>query len=305
MDVAIVTILNGLVYGLLLFMIAAGLTVVFGMMGVLNFAHTAFYMIGAYVGFVVTRQLGFGFGLIVAPVVVGLLGLFVEKYLLRRVHTYGHAQELLLTFGLAFVLAEVVKLLFGPFPVSYRMPTELRFIAFHIGDIGYPFARIFVACVSVAMFVVIFLLIRFTRLGLVVRAASENAAITSALGHNVPYVFSGLFAFAAALAGLGGAVGGAVYSTSPQMAAELAIIVFIVVVIGGLGSLVGAFVGALVLGLATSFSISTDATLADLLGSIAIPAPDMIPFNVPFSATAGVMPYIIMLVVLLMPKKAG
>ena len=304
MDVAIVTVLNGLVYGLLLFMIAAGLTVVFGMMGVLNFAHTAFYMIGAYVGFVVSRHLGFGYGLIVAPVVVGLLGLFVEKYLLRKVHAFGHAQELLLTFGLAFVLAEIVKLVFGPFPVSYRMPGEMRFIAFHVGEIGYPFARLFVGFVSVAMFAVIFLLIRFTRLGLVVRAASENAPMTSALGHNVPYVFSGLFAFAAGLAGLGGAVGGAVYSTSPQMAAELAIIVFIVVVIGGLGSLVGAFVGALVLGLATSFSISSDATLSDLLGFVSIPAPDMIPFNIPLSATAGVMPYIIMLVVLLMPKKA-
>jgi branched-chain amino acid transport system permease protein len=305
LDILVVTVLNGIVYGLLLFMIAAGLTVVFGMMGVLNFAHTAFYMIGAYVGFVMNQVLGFWAGLIVAPIVVGLLALLVEKYLLRKVHAFGHAQELLLTFGLAFVLTEIVKLLFGPFPVSYRMPDELRFIAFHIGDIAYPFARVFIALVSAAMFVAIYLVIHFTRLGLIVRAASENASITSTLGHNVPYVFSGLFAFAGALAGLGGAVGGAVYSTSPQMASELAIIVFIVVVIGGLGSLIGAFVGAIALGLATSFSISTGATFGDLLTSISIAVPDVPPFSIPLSATAGVMPYLVMLAVLLYPKRRG
>ena len=304
MDVAIVTVLNGLVYGLLLFMIAAGLTVVFGMMGVLNFAHTAFYMIGAYTGFVMARSVGFWWGLLAAPIVVGIIGLLVQRYLLRRVHKFGHAQELLLTFGLAFVLTEIVKLIFGPFPVSYRVPSELRFLAFYVGDIGYPFARIFVGIVSVSIFSLIYLLLRFTRVGLIVRAASENPNMVSSLGHNVPYVFTAVFTFAAAIAGLGGAIGGAVYSTSPGMASELAIIVFIVVVIGGLGSVNGAFFGALALGLATSISISSDATLTDLLALFSVQAPNFAPLQIPLSATAGVMPYLVMVAVLLLSKRA-
>jgi branched-chain amino acid transport system permease protein len=301
----VVTLLNGVAYGLLLFMVAAGLTVVFGMMGILNFAHAAFYMVGAYVGFLTTLHAGFWFGLVTAPLAVAALGLLVERQLLARVRSRGHAQELLLTFGLAFVITEIIKIVFGQFPVAYTTPEALRFIAFHIGPVGYPFARVFVALVSGGMFLAIFLLLRFTRIGLVVRAASENPQMTASLGHNVPLVFSGLFAFSSALAGLGGAIGGALYSTSPDMAGELAIIVFIIVVVGGLGSLMGAFIGAIGIGVATSLAISSDATLGDLLSRLSVPYPDVPPLDIPFSSTASVMPYIIMLVVLAMSKRRG
>ena len=129
--------------------------------------------------------------------------------------------------------------------------------------------------------------------------------MTASLGHNVPLVFSGLFAFSSALAGLGGAIGGALYSTSPDMAGELAIIVFIIVVVGGLGSLMGAFIGAIGIGVATSLAISSDATLGDLLSRLSVPYPDVPPLDIPFSSTASVMPYIIMLVVLAMSKRRG
>ncbi len=299
------TLLNGVAYGLLLFMVAAGLTVVFGMMGILNFAHASFYMVGAYVGFLTTLHLGFWYGLIAAPAVVAALGLLVERHLLARVRQLGHSQELLLTFGIAFVINEIIKIVFGQFPVAYTTPEALRFIAFRIGHVGYPFARVFVALVSGGMFLAIFLLLRFTRVGLIVRAASENPRMTASLGHNVPLVFSGLFAFSSALAGLAGAIGGALYSTSPDMADELAIIVFIIVVVGGLGSLVGAFVGAIGIGVATSLAVSSDATLGDLLSKLSIPFPDIPPLDIPFSSTASVMPYLIMLVVLALSKRIG
>jgi branched-chain amino acid transport system permease protein len=305
LDALIVTLLNGVAYGLLLFMIAAGLTVVFGLMGVLNFAHTAFYMVGAYVGFVTTRYAGFWAGLVIAPLLVGALGLVVERTLLAKVRAYGHAQELLLTFGLAYVITEIVKIVFGPFPVAYNTPEALRFLAFHVGAIGYPFARVFVALVSIGIFLVTFAVLRTTRVGLIVRAASENARMVSALGHNVPRIFSGLFAFSAALAGLGGAIGGAIYSTGPAMASDLAIIVFIVVVIGGLGSLNGAFFGAIALGLATSLAVSSDATLGHALRALSVSPPDIGILNIPVSATAGIMPYLVMLAVLLGSKRVA
>src|SRR5260370_33668436 len=117
-----VSVLNGVVDGLLLFMVSAGLTLIFGMMGVLNFAHAWFYMLGAYVGFTLTRHGGFWVGLVLAPVVAGLTGVLVERYMLRRVHKYGHAHELLLTFGLAFIIEEVVKRLYGTGLRSYPSP---------------------------------------------------------------------------------------------------------------------------------------------------------------------------------------
>ena len=134
MEYIIVSILNGVVHGLLLFMVSAGLTLIFGMMGVLNFAHAWFYMLGAYVGFTLTRLGGFWIGLTLAPIVAGFAGILVERYLLRRVHHYGHAHELLLTFGLAFIIEEVIKLFYlgGASYVSYQMPDYMQFRDFRL-----------------------------------------------------------------------------------------------------------------------------------------------------------------------------
>ena len=136
MEYLVVSVLNGVVHGLLLFMVSAGLTLIFGMMGVLNFAHAWFYMLGAYVGLHALRaRLGFWAGLIAAPIIAGVGGVLVERYMLRRVHKYGHAHELLLTFGLAFIIEEVIKLFYGDFPVNYAMPPYMKFAAFtHLRD---------------------------------------------------------------------------------------------------------------------------------------------------------------------------
>ncbi len=301
MDAFLVSLLNGVVYGLLLFMVSAGLTLVFGMMGVLNFAHASFYMVGAYAGYAVSAYLGFWAGLLVGTVGTALVGVLVERHLLQKVRRFGHTQELLLTFGVAFMVEELVKLFFGPYPVSYGIPQALRFTAFSIGEVQYPFYRVLIAGTALTMFGLIFALLRFTRMGLVVRAAVLRPEMVSALGHNVPAVFTGLFAVGSALAGLAGAVGGAFYATSPTMAVELGVIVFVVVVVGGLGSLGGALAASLIIGVAVSCVVSLDSSIGSLLQAAGLT--DLAPtgglLGVPLSATAGVLPYLLMLLVLL------
>jgi branched-chain amino acid transport system permease protein len=234
MEFVIVSILNGVIYGLLLFMVSAGLTLIFGMMGVLNFAHASFYMLGAYAAYAISSRVNFWVGLLVAPAVVGAIGMLVERYLLRKVHAFGHAHELSLTFGLALIFEELIKLFFGNFPVNYQMPDTLRFAAFTIFGTDYPFYRLFIGAVAVIMFIALYILLSQTRIGIVVRAAERLPAMAEALGHNIPVVFTSVFGAGAALAGLAGAVAGAFFPTNPNMALELGVIVFVVVVVGGL-----------------------------------------------------------------------
>src|SRR5690606_8551354 len=256
MDQIVYSLLNGVIYGLLLFMVSAGLTLLFGMMGVLNFAHASFYMLGAYFAYTLQGMLGFWLAVIVSPLLVGLIGVVVERYFLRRVHRHGHAHELLLTFGLSFIIAESIKLFYGNYPVDYRMPPSLDFAAFSMGATQYPAYRLLMGGIAIAMFIVIYLLLTRTRVGIVVRSAIHRPNMAEALGHNVPLVFMGVFGTGAALAGLAGAVAGAFYTTNPNMALELGVIVFVVVVVGGLGSLVGAMLASLLIGVITSLAVA-------------------------------------------------
>jgi len=302
MDTSIVSLLNGIIYGLLLFMVSAGLTLIFGMMGVLNFAHASFYMLGAYFAYALQGTLGFWGALIVSPILVGLVGVVVERFFLRRVHHHGHAHELLLTFGLSFIIAELVKLFFGNFPVNYRIPKSLDFAAFTIGNSDYPIYRVMMGAVAIAMFVVIYLLLTRTRVGIVVRSAIYKPRMAEALGHNVPMVFMGVFGIGAALAGLAGAVAGAFYTTNPNMAIELGVMVFVVVVVGGLASLGGAMLASLLIGVVTSFAVGIDATLADLFAVMgarewAEATGGLLTLKV--SSLAATIPFALMLLILL------
>ena len=313
MEYLVVSVLNGVVYGLLLFMVSAGLTLIFGMMGVLNFAHAWFYMVGAYVGYTLTRTVGFWAGLVAAPVVVGLLGILIERYMLRRVHRHGHAHELLLTFGIAFILEEVIKLFYGDFPVNYAMPDYMRFAAFTLYDTDYPFYRLFMGGVALLMFVVLYLLLTRTRVGIIVRAATHRPNMVEALGHNLPLVFMGVFGVGAGLAGLAGAVAGAFFPTAPEMAVTFGILVFVVVVVGGLGSLQGALVASLMIGLFTSFSVGLNWSLADLLGLAGLVGLDGLEgwaretgglLTLQLSTVAASLPFLLMLLILLV-RPAG
>jgi branched-chain amino acid transport system permease protein len=307
MEFLIVSTLNGVIYGMLLFMVSAGLTLVFGMMGVLNFAHASFYMLGAYLAYTLSGLFNFWVGLLGAPLLVAGLGVLTERFLLRRVHRFGHAHELLLTFGLAFICEEAVKLFYGNFPVNYRMPASLNFPAFTLFDTNYPFYRIFIGLVAAAMFCLLLALLSRTRIGIIVRGAERLPKMAEALGHNVPTIFTGVFATGAGLAGLAGAVAGAFFPTNPNMATELGVIVFVVVVVGGLGSLAGSLVASLIIGVFTSFAVGLDWSLAGLLALFGLgDAAKAIggPLTMTLSSISGTVPFLIMLAVLLV-RPAG
>ncbi len=307
MEFAIISTLNGVTYGLMLFMVSAGLTLIFGMMGVLNFAHASFYMLGAYVAYAVSSIFGFWTGILVAPIVVGLVGMAVERFLLPRVHAHGHAHELLLTFGLALIIEELIKIFFGDFPMNYQMPDALRFSAFEIFGTGYPFYRLFIGGVSVIMFTVLWLLLTRTRTGIVVRAAERLPQMAEALGHNIPVVFMFVFGTGAALAGLAGAVAGAFYPTNPNMGIELGVIVFVVVVVGGLGSLKGSLVASLLIGLFSSFAVGLDWSIAKALDVVGLGGwAQSIGglMTLELSSVSATIPFALMLIVLLV-RPAG
>jgi branched-chain amino acid transport system permease protein len=296
------SLLNGVVYGLLLFMVSAGLTLIFGMMGVLNFAHASFYMLGAYASCTLQGWVGFGPAVLLSALLVGGVGAGVERFFLRRVHAHGHAHELLLTFGLSFIIAEAIKLFFGNFPVDYRVPKSLDFTAFAIGNQQYPAYRLLMGAVAMVMFAAIYLLLTRTRVGIVVRAAIHKPRMAEALGHDVQLVFTGVFAAGAALAGLAGALAGAFYTTNPNMALEVGVMVFVIVVVGGLGSLAGAMLASLLIGIVTSLAVGVDSSLADLLALVgarewAEGVGGLLTLSL--SSLAATLPFAIMLLVLL------
>jgi len=303
MEQLLFSLMNGIIYGLVLFMVSAGLTLIFGMMGVLNFAHASFYMLGAYFAYTLQGTLGFWPAVVVSPLLVGLIGVVVERYFLRRVHRHGHAHELLLTFGLSFIIAESIKLFYGNYPVDYRIPTSLDFSAFSIGATQYPFYRLLMGGIAIAMFIAIYLVLTRTRVGIVVRSAIYKPHMTEALGHNVPLVFMGVFGAGAALAGLAGAVAGAFYTTNPNMALELGVMVFVVVVVGGLGSLAGAMLASLLIGIITSLAVTVDSSLADALALVG--AGDWARnlgglMTLKLSSLAATLPFALMLLILLL-----
>ena len=270
LELIIFSTLNGLLYGMLLFLLASGLTLIFSMMGVLNFAHASFYMLGAYFGYQISRYVGYWPGLLLAPVIVGVLGALVERYGLRVVHKHGHVAELLFTFGLAFMIEEVVQMVWGKVPVDYRVPQLLNFSAFTLFDTTYPAFRMFMLLMSVATFIALLLLLTKTRVGLIIRAALSHPNMVGSLGHNVPLVFMLVFGAGCGLAALAGVIAGPALITQPAMAASLGPILFVVVVVGGLGSLPGAFIASLLIGLVQTFAVALNVSIADVLALVGI-----------------------------------
>ena len=270
MEFFTISMLNGLSYGLLLFMLSSGLTLIFSMMGVLNFAHASFYMLGAYFGYQISRWVGYWPGLLLAPLLVGGIGALVERYGLRTVHKHGHVAELLFTFGLAYIIEELVQMVWGKIPVDYRVPELLNFSAFTLFSTTYPAFRMFMLCMSVVVFIGLLLLLTRTRVGLIIRAALSHPNTVGSLGHNVPMVFMLVFGVGCGLAALAGVIAGPALVTYPAMAASLGPILFVVVVVGGLGSLPGAFIASLLIGLIQTFAVALNVSLADVLGHLGL-----------------------------------
>ncbi len=298
LELVSLSLLNGLLFGMLLFMMASGLTLIFSMMGVLNFAHASFYMLGAFFGFEISRRVGFWPGLVLAPLLVGLIGVAVERYGLRRVHRHGHVAELLFTFGLAFVIEELVNMIWGKLPVDYRVPPSLDFVAFRLFDTTYPAYRLFMLATAVAMFVFLLVVLKRTRVGLIIQAALTHPNMVAMLGHDVPRVFMMVFGVGAALAGLAGVIAGPALVTQPSMAALLGPILFVVIVVGGLGSLGGAFVASLLIGLIQTFAVAVNVSLADAIGPGAASVFGELG-RAPLAQIAPVLPYLLLVLVLI------
>ncbi|BBL80281.1 branched-chain amino acid ABC transporter permease [Rubrobacter xylanophilus] len=247
-----VQVLAGLTYGMLLFMISVGLSVIFGLMGIVNLAHGVFFVVGAYVAFsVLGAGANFLVALVVAMLAMAVLGTFVERVLLFR--SYGdELGQVLLTFGLAFIIADIIKMIWGNRLQSLPTPALVDF-SVSLGGVTFPAYRLVVVLVGCLLAVLLWYLESRTRIGAIIRAGVDDRQMVAALGINVTLVFTGVFAFGAALAGLGGVLGGPVLGMYPDMGFEILVLSLIVVVLGGLGTWKGAFVGGILVGMVEIF----------------------------------------------------
>lgn len=302
-EVLVFATLNGLVTGLLLFMLASGLTVIFSMMGVLNFAHASFYMLGAYFAYSISLYFGFWTGLIVAPLIVGVLGALVERYGLRRVHQHGHVAELVFTFGLAFLIEEAVQFFWGQDTKNYQTPDLLDFPLFTLFGQEFSAYRGFMLAISIGIFIGLYQVLTRSRVGLIIQAAISHPHMVANLGHNVPLIFTAVFGVGTALAGLAGVIAGPVLTTFPGMALVLGSIVFVIVVIGGLGSLPGALLASLLIGLLQSYAIAANVGMPDLLALLGLEFPRSHPLDdlwtLNLAQIAPILPFLLLVLVLI------
>jgi branched-chain amino acid transport system permease protein len=257
--------IHGLAYGMVLFLVASGLTMVFGMMGILNIAHASFFMLSSYFSYQVLSMTGnFWVALIVAPVVAAIVGIVCERLLLRKVHAFGHIGELILTVGIALVILEGVKVFWGTESLSIRVPPILEG-RLALGGLDYPVYRLFVIGLALVVLAILALLLYKTRLGTVVRAAVSDADMVNALGINVPVLFMFVFGVGTWLAGVAGVVIAPILTVFPGLADQMGMDAFVVVVTGGLGSLWGAFLVSIILGELNSYGVQFVSQLAPVL----------------------------------------
>ncbi len=307
MEFFAISLLNGLSYGLLLFMLSSGLTLIFSMMGVLNFAHTSFYMLGAYFAYSISGVTGFWPALFVAPLLVFVLGAAFERFCLRRVHKYGHVPELLVTFGLSYLILELVRLVWGNATVPYGLPAQLQGPLFTLFGTQFPKSRSFIMLLAMLMLFSVWLLLTRTRIGLVIQAALTHPETVEALGHNVPRVFMLVFGGGAALAALAGVIGGNTYVTEPAMAGAVGSIVFVVVVVGGMGSLAGAFLASLLIGVLQTFAVAIDQSIATGLQALGIRVTDQTfghdLLQLSVAQVAPILPYLLLVLILIFRPK--
>ena len=304
LELATISLINGVVYGLLLFMLSSGLTLIFSMMGVLNFAHASVFMLGAYLSFQLGRWIGFWPAIVLAPLACGLVGAAIERYGLRRIHSRGHVAEILFTFGLAYVIEEVVTMVWGRNAVANPVPADIDFALFSVLGTSFPAYKGLMMAISVAMFVFLYLMLTRTRIGLVIRAALTHPKMVDALGHDVPGVFALVFAVGSALAGLAGVIGGFMLLTQPTLANAVGPIVFVIVVLGGLGSLYGALIASMLIGILQTFAVAIDYSLQDVLRALGMTVARGSPLyelvSIKLATAAPVIPYLLLVLMLVL-----
>lgn len=271
-----IQLLNGIQYGLLLFLLASGLSLIFGIMGVLNLAHGSFYMVGAYLAFWLAREIGnMWLAIPIELAIVLLIGLMLESTLFSRLYHRDHLQQVLLSFGLILVFEELRSILFGDDVHGVPVPPLLRSSIPLTATLSYPIYRLFIsgACLLVAG--LMYVVIQKTRIGMMIRAGSTNREMVQSLGINIKLIYRWVFALGVTLAALAGLIAAPVSSVYPGMGNQILIICFVVVVVGGIGSIKGAMISALMIG------------IVDTLGQVVLPE---------FS---GVVVYLLMAVILL------
>jgi branched-chain amino acid transport system permease protein len=289
-------------------------------------------MLGAYLAYTLAKLIGFWPALFIAPLLVGVLGALFERHALRRVHAFGHVPELLITFGLSYVVLEIVQLVWGRTAVEFPPPEVLRGPAFtlvnssaeglsmiwgaappglcqatdaavRIACSPFPATRGFMMVVAVAMLLALWLMLTRTRIGLVIQSALTHPEMVEALGHNVPRVLMLVFGAGSALAGLAGVIGGSTFVTEPAMAATVGSVIFVVVVVGGMGSLAGAFVASVLIGVLQTFAVSMDHSIGSLLGGLGVELGAALAGNtlmkLTLSQVAPILPYLLLVLILI------
>lgn len=244
-------LLNGVQFGVFLFLLAAGLTLIFGIMGVINLAHGSLYMAGAFAAALAARLTGsFIVALIAAPLAAGLIGLLVEIIVIRKLYTRDHLDQVLATFGLILFFNEIAAIAFGRQPLFMNIPQALNTTVQILPGAPYPIYRLLIIIAGILVAALLYLLISRSRAGSLIRAGSTDQEMLSALGVNVKVLFALVFAFGAMLAGFAGGLAGPLLSVEIGMGENILIMTFVVIVIGGIGSIRGAFAGALLVGIA-------------------------------------------------------
>ena len=270
-------VLNGLQFGVMLFLMAAGLTLVFGVMGLINLAHGSLYMIGAFAAAIVAAKTGsFLLAMAASMAAAAFAGVMVEMLVIRRLYNRDHLDQVLATFALILIFSEGTRWLFGSFPLYLNVPSYRSGPVSLPGGIQYPLYRLVIIGVGLLVAAGLFLLIAKTRLGVQIRAGESDREMIAALGVNITRLYTIVFALGAALAGLAGALVGAIQSVQVGMGEPVLILAFVVIVIGGIGSIKGALVGALLVGLTNTlggvllpelFSLFMDRSSASSVGS--------------------------------------
>jgi branched-chain amino acid transport system permease protein len=271
-----IQLLNGIQYGLLLFLLASGLSLIFGIMGVLNLAHGSFYMVGAYLAFWLAREIGnLWLAIPIEVAMVLLIGVILESTLFSRLYHRDHLQQVLLSFGLILIFEELRSILFGDDVHSVPVPPLLRASIPLTGTLSYPVYRLFISGACLVVAGLMYVVIQKTRIGMIIRAGSTNREMVQSLGINIKLIYRWVFAIGVTLAAFAGLIAAPVSSVYPGMGSQILIICFVVVVVGGIGSIKGAMISALMIG------------IVDTLGQVVLPE------------FAGVAVYLLMAVILL------
>ncbi len=262
----LIQLLNSVQYGLLLFMLAAGLTLIFGIMGVVNLAHGSFYMLGAYTAWSLATLTGsFALAIIVGTVLAVMFGLALEWLLFRHFYQRSHLDQVLLTFGLIYIFEEARSILWGDDVHGVDIPAALSASIPLTDNLSYPVYRLFMSGVCIALAVGLYLLISKTKLGMKIRAGAFNSDMAQALGVNVKRIQMIVFALGVALAAVAGMIAAPIASVYPNMGSSVLIMCFVVVVIGGIGSVRGALIAALLVGLVDTFGKVLFPSVASML----------------------------------------